>query len=458
MIDILFIHRGRELPGREDILLSPLGSFYLVDYLQKNGIKARMLNWPLLHHEGVSFNIDAFLKDHDVKIVALDLHWHPQSYNVIKFAQQIKQQHPQIKIVLGGNTAGFFVQEIMGNYGFIDCIVRGDSEIPLLECVRRWKAKKDKLSNIPNLAWRQDGRIILNDHDYACGRPLLEDLEYPRFDLLINDTDQYLMQAGLFFTHRPQKTIFYNPGRGCPGACQFCGGGAYVQQLLYKRKGLLWPSLSGVKKTFKAFQGMGIECVYLPFCCPSVEPFYISLFKGYQKKPLNFYVYVETFALPSPAFMRALKSAFLKEATVVLSPDTGSDVLRKEIKSFNYSNKDLMVTLQTLEKMGLKTKLFFSTGFAAETPQDFLKTTAFIRFLKERFDVEFDADSIELEPGSPLYLYPEKYGIRSTRVCFADFMAAAARSQRSIGYDTRYFKDAEIIANCDRLEQECREV
>jgi len=454
-IDILFVHRGRELPDREDVLLSPLGSFYLADYLDKKGIKVRMLNWPLLRYEKERFDIDSFLKDHVVKVVGLDLHWHAQSDNVIKFAQEIKQQHPQIKIVLGGNTAGFFAREILESFSFIDCIIRGDAEVPLLECMDRWRTKDDSLLNISNLVWRGKDQIIFNDHDYACGKQLLETLEYPRFDLLVNEQEQYLAQSASFFIKKPKRMIFYNPGRGCLGACQFCGGGSDIQRLLYNRKGLLWPSLSCVKNTFRTFQGMGIDCVYLPFCCPSLEPFYIALFKDFQINPIGFDVYVETFSLPSPEFISAFRGAFTGELTVVLSPDTGSDALRKKIKTFNYSNEELIFSLQDQGHKGVKTKIFFSTGFADETPQDLLKTIALIRYLKGRFEVELVADSIELEPGSPLYSFPEKHGIRSSRVRFLDFMSAAANFKRSVGYDTRYFKDEEIIANCERLEREC---
>jgi len=314
---------------------------------------------------------------------------------------------------------------------------------------------KAALSNIPNVVWRQKQNIIFNDNAFICDQSLLENMEYPRFDLLINSVDQYLFQSAIFFIKKSKKMIFYNPGRGCLGACEFCGGGEQAQQLIYKRAGLLWPSLSCVKRTFEGFQRIGVECVYLPFCCPALEPFFISLFNDFQRKPLHCDVYVETFSLPGREFMRACRSAFSGEITVVMSPDTGNDKLRKKIKTFSYSNEDLIGALRIVEKEGGRAKLFFSTGFSNETQKDFLKTIAFIRYLKKRFDVEFDADLIELEPGSPLYLYPEKHGIRSKRSCFVDFMIAASNSKISAGYDTSYFEDEEIVLNCDRLEQEC---
>lgn len=113
------------------------------------------------------------------KFIALDLHWHPQTYRVIETARLIKQSLPEVKILLGGFTASLFANEIMTGFPEIDFIIKGDAEVPLVELCQG-RALKD----IPNLVWREGGKVRENPRNYVIDQNTFDELEYFHLDLI----------------------------------------------------------------------------------------------------------------------------------------------------------------------------------------------------------------------------------------------------------------------------------
>ena len=115
----------------------PLGLLGIADYLSRNGITCRVL------HQGVewvnrrSWKIEESLQSISPHVFTLSLHWHYQAHDVIETCKKIRAIHPKAYIVLGGNTASFFHDEIIRDFPFVDGVIRGDGEGPLLELVKK---------------------------------------------------------------------------------------------------------------------------------------------------------------------------------------------------------------------------------------------------------------------------------------------------------------------------------
>ncbi len=86
--------------------------------------------------EDRNFSILDYIQEKSPRIVAFDLHWHHQSFDVMEMAKKVKASSPSTFIVLGGYTASFFHEEIMKNFDAVDGIIRGEAEIPMLELAR----------------------------------------------------------------------------------------------------------------------------------------------------------------------------------------------------------------------------------------------------------------------------------------------------------------------------------
>ena len=125
-MDFLFIHPvGKNNP----VYLLPLGWTALADYLQQ----------------------------HDIKHLGFAIHWHNQSYTAVKTIRRIKKSFPHITITVGGFTASFFAEQIMKEHREIDFIIKGDSEVPLVNLLDTLLAGKNDFSQLSNLVWRKDG-------------------------------------------------------------------------------------------------------------------------------------------------------------------------------------------------------------------------------------------------------------------------------------------------------------
>jgi len=449
-MDILLIHLGKSVRNKQDIVLPPLGTLYLAEYLNQHGIDTKIANLNIGQKTKEISSLYPLIKKYDIKILGLPLHWHQQSFNVIDSATKLKKAFPDIKIILGGSTATFFHREIMSNFFSIDFIIRGDAEIPLLNLAKKILEGKKSFYNVPNLTWRQDKTIITNKQSYVCNQKIVNSIIHPNFDSFLKERE-FSFEANSS-QNRPQaKTTIFNPARGCSGDCPYCGGSKTAQKILYKRKKTLYLSLENGLKTVQKMSSSGINHLYFPFFTPGSKEFYLDLFKKIRQNNINFSATIELYSLCDKEFIEDFSSTFSKESTVVLSPNTGSESLRKKIQTFYYSNNMLIDCLNNIIRSRINLDLQFSTGFPFETKKDLEKTIFLIRYLKRTFPASFSGSSIELEPASLMYLYPKYYKINSKRKNFSDFIEASQK--KLLGYSTETFSEKEIILNNQYLKK-----
>jgi hypothetical protein len=195
-----------------------------------------------------------------------------------------------------------------------------------------------------------------------------------------------------------------------------------------------------------------MDFLYILSGPPFTEKFYLRLFKLIRKSHIiNLSASFESFFLPSNKFIEAFASSF-NNPIIILSPDTGSESLRKKVKTFYYLNRDLIKLLDFSIRKNVKIHLNFSTGFPFETEKDFLKTISLIKYLKKRFPLTLEGEAIELEPCSLMHIYPEKFQISVKRKTFLDFLKASYK-RNDLGYSTKNFSEFEIIINNELLQK-----
>lgn len=129
-----------------------------------------------------------------------------QAEEVIGLFERIKERDPSIFTFLGGYFPTIYYEEVFCRTDAVDLIVIGEGEIPLLELVRRMEKGVDpRRDDIPNLAWKKDGRIHLTKQG-------------KRFDLRY----KALLDLGLLKYPRAYDILPYAFSRGCPFHCNFC--------------------------------------------------------------------------------------------------------------------------------------------------------------------------------------------------------------------------------------------
>jgi pyruvate-formate lyase-activating enzyme len=129
-----------------------------------------------------------------------------QAEEMIQLCELIKGYDPDIFIFLGGYFPTVYHEEIWKRTSAVDVIVMGEGEVPSLKIIERLENGKNPLdNNIPNLSWKQDGKIHHTEKSNGFNlnekAPLnLELLRYPRaYDILP-----------------------YAFSRGCTYQCHFC--------------------------------------------------------------------------------------------------------------------------------------------------------------------------------------------------------------------------------------------
>lgn len=138
-MDILFLHTPKfqnyykPIGHFSFILFPPIGLLGLADYLRRNGHAARIIHLGVEQHKYGPLDMGRIIAEEKPSIVGLDLHWHFQSYDVIEIARKIKTVSPQTAVLLGGFTASIFAEEILRDFSCVDFVIRGDSEVPLVE-------------------------------------------------------------------------------------------------------------------------------------------------------------------------------------------------------------------------------------------------------------------------------------------------------------------------------------
>jgi len=129
-----------------------------------------------------------------------------QAEEVINLCNLIKAFDPNIFIFLGGYFPTLYYEEIFSRTSAVDLIVRGEGEVPALKIVELLNKDQNPMNNnIPNLAWKIDGKIHLTPK----GKP---------FDL----GRKAPLNPGLLRYSSGYSILPYAFSRGCPYKCNFC--------------------------------------------------------------------------------------------------------------------------------------------------------------------------------------------------------------------------------------------
>ncbi|MEK7658948.1 MAG: radical SAM protein [Patescibacteria group bacterium] len=186
----------------------PKGLMYIAAYLRKAEVSVEVLDTKQLQFERPSLlsrsiseiqeYVKYYVKEKNPEIIGITsttISYIPAT----KIAKAAKEAVPAAKVVIGGVHVTFMAYETLTECPWIDIVVRGEGERPLLEL-----SQGKPLSQIQGISYRENGEII--DNPFG---PLLapEEIPVPAYDML--DMKKYAYVV-LMCT------------RGCPHNCTFC--------------------------------------------------------------------------------------------------------------------------------------------------------------------------------------------------------------------------------------------
>jgi radical SAM superfamily enzyme YgiQ (UPF0313 family) len=481
-IDCLFLHIPKLAnyyrPINQFIWINflPMGLLGLADSLQRQGISTQVVHLGVEWIEDHDFSIIDYIREKGPRIVAMDLHWHHQSFDVMEVAKKIKAAFPQTFILLGGFTASFFHEEIMKNFDGIDGIIRGEAEGPLPELTRTLLQGQEDLFSIPNLTWRRKGRILVNPLSYVASKQELDGLSFTNFPLLKNYST-YIRYIGLpfyvkgvskeknFWMYSLKSPIYHlTVGRGCPIQCTWCGGGRSSMEMITGRKEVTLRGVGEVLQTIREALSYGYETFHICFDpYPKKPDYFLDLFSRIREEKIRMECFFESFGLPTPGFIKAFKETFPGEKSLIaLSPDVGSERVRRIHKGHPYSNQALMECLDQLEKHQVFCDVFFTIGIPFEKEENLQQTAQLQKRIRNRYSHVrgIRTFTIEMEPGSPWHLDPDAFGVKTSLRNFMDFYhyhSGKESAFSSLGYwIPNYFRGAEDEMGFEKALQKAK--
>lgn len=196
-----------------------VGILYLASYLRRHGIEAYCrFSDPYDEYAALEQNIQQLLEKIKPKLVGVSLKWFPHIARGLEICTLVKKYAPDMRTVLGGDTASYFYEELIKNEQ-VDCIIRGDGELPLLKLAM---GEED----IPNAVYKRNGRVIQTPVAYVHA-------QHNSSEVYLSHLDEILVSpADLFYA--PFTFVF--TGRGCPMPCFYCAGACENQRRVFNRK------------------------------------------------------------------------------------------------------------------------------------------------------------------------------------------------------------------------------
>ena len=124
----------------------------------------------------------------------------------LEIAQRLKMVNPKCLIILGGPEVSYDADNILQKHAFIDYIILGEGEQTLQQLLGYIRDKKQDLSDVLGVAWRQADKVLVNNR-----RQEIETLDC----IPSPYTEEDLKKLS-------DKFIYYETSRGCPFNCSYC--------------------------------------------------------------------------------------------------------------------------------------------------------------------------------------------------------------------------------------------
>lgn len=368
----------------------PLGLLFIASSLIKNNYNVKIID-----EENNFYWLDDLGKELDDSTICVGISSMTgnQILGGLRFARVIKSRF-NIPIVWGGLHASMLPEQTVKN-NLVDIVVRGEGEESFLKIVTALKHGSG-LKDIPNVWWKEDGKIYSNPKDQYIDLNNLPPLPYH----LLN-CETYIRAKRS--SHPNCKYIFdLNTDRGCPHKCGFCYN-ININRCTWR--GFAASSVAEqVEYIAKKFSLDGINFVGDNFFVDKkrVTNICAEIIKKKIKIAWHADCRIDYFAKYDDSFIDLLKRSGCNVLTFGI--ESGSQ------RMLNLIDKDIELgevfkVNERCKKWNLGVTYHFMAGFPDETKEDLLQTyKVMLKLYEQHPNANFLGPSIYTPyPGTPLY-------------------------------------------------------
>ena len=468
MTDLILLHppsifRFREQPcflgPVSDVIPStsifegyPIGFLTLSEYLTRHGMSVRIVNLALKMLRDRSFDAEQFTATLSARAFGIDLHWLPHVDGCLSLAAQLKRQHPDIPVIVGGLSATYFRDELMRDYPCIDFVLCGDSTEEPLRLLMEALRSGGGLERVPNLVWRDNGRVVDNGISW---RP--DTLDHVRFDyshifrMLVRYRDPvgYLPYAN-WFDH-PVLAVF--TCRGCLHDCSTCGGSSSAFSSICTRSRPAFRSPELLAEDIVSIASYtGAPIMIIGDLLQAGEEYADTFFSAIRHHSISNELAFEFFHPPSRRFVERLADS-VENFNVELSPESHDLRVRRAFGK-QFDNRELEKALDTLVASRCKRiDLFFMVGLPFQSYASVMESVAYCGELLDRYGrsgklLPMIAPLAPfVDPGSRIFEEPDKMGYRLLYRTLGEHRQAMLMPswKQRLNYETEWMSRADIV-------------
>jgi B12-binding domain/radical SAM domain protein len=406
------------VPSTPVFEMYPIGFASLSEYLERYGLKVRIINLALKMLKDEGFDVEHNLRGLHPVAFGLDLHWMAHVQGALAIAEIIKKFHPKTPVILGGLSATYYHEEILREYPYVDFVVRGDStEKPVLQLLHALKGKRN-FKDIPNLSWRDEtNQVQVNPLTHVPDH--LNDIAIDYRHIMkkvIRYFDPTGYQPFVDWYHYPVTAVF--TCRGCTYHCKTCGGSAKTFRSMANRKRPAYrdPRLLA-QDIFNIADHLHAPVMIIGDIFQPGKEYGFTFLQELKKNPIKNHIAFEFFVPPARPLLEKIAESILN-FNIEISPESHDEEIRRTFGR-PYGNPEMEKMIADAIDLGCRRiDLFFMTGLPKQTYPSVMETIDYCRSLLEKFQpyqklIPFISPLAPfLDPGSTVFEEPEKYGYR----------------------------------------------
>jgi len=403
------------VPSMPVFEMYPIGFTSMASYLEKHGYRVRILNLAHRMLRSQNFDVEKAIARLRPLVFGIDLHWLPHAHGALAIAEICKRLHPSIPVLFGGFSATYYHEELIRRPE-VDFVLRGDStEGPLLQLMTSIKTGSS-FHSVPNLTWKdQEGAVHVNPLSYV---PDTLDSFALDYDYVMQSVVRYLDLAGVIpflgWLRYPITAVL--TCKGCKHTCNTCGGSAFTSRNCYGRDKPAFRRPEDLARDVKRIGRFSNGPVFIlgDLRQPGeeyAERFFSSLGRTQMRLML------EIFEPAPPSFFARLAQT-TSDFTMEISLESHDDDVRRAFGR-HYTTEQAERSIDAALAHGCsRFDVFFMIGLPLQTPQSVLETVDYCEHLLGKFSrngtprvVPFLSPLAPfLDPGSPAFEQPEKFG------------------------------------------------
>ena len=439
------------IPSTPVFEMYPIGFATISSYLEANGFKVRIANLATRMLASERFDPERFVRSIDASVFGIDLHWMPHVQGALELARIVKKHHPDIPVVLGGFSSSYYHEQLVTSYPQIDYVLRGDStEVPfarLMTAVDRGS----RLDDIPNLTWRDAGRVVANPLSHVPDN--LDDVAVD-YGLLVRQVLRYRDLTG----HLPYADWKSNPMsiavgvRGCTHNCLNCAGSCDAFGRFLNRTKPAFRSPRLLAEDIERAEDYVKGATFVVGDIRQAGKQYATEFlKELKDRDVDNEVVLELFAPADESFAKDVASS-IRRFNIQISPETHDENVRRA-QGKPYTNSGLEKSIESLLKEGCgRLDLFYMIGLPHQTRESVMETVEYTRRLYEGHSRDRVHPFISplapfIDPGGNAFEDPETHGYRLFATSLEDHMKLATMPtwKHVLNYETTWMSRGAIV-------------